>query len=108
MKLERATVFFKEKTNLGKGRITWNLCNTFAKLLQSRPSLATPPWTVTQQLLCLWDSPGKILEWLPCPPPGDLPDTGIEPMSLRSPALAGKFFTTSTTWEALIIPDTLP
>ena len=28
---------------------------------------------------------------LPCPSPGDLPDTGIEPLS---PALAGGFFTT--------------
>ena len=36
-----------------------------------------------------------------CPPPGDLPGTGIEPMSLMSPALAGRFFTTSATWEAL-------
>ena len=26
----------------------------------------------------------KILEWLPCPPPGDLPNPGIE---IRSPAL---------------------
>ena len=34
------------------------------------------------------------------PPPGDLPDSGTEPMSLRSPASAGGFFTTSTTWEA--------
>ena len=37
---------------------------------------------------------------LPFPPPGDLPDPGIEPTSPVSPALAGKFFTTSTTWEA--------
>ena len=37
---------------------------------------------------------------LPCPPPGDLPDPGIEPTSLLSPALAGMFFTTSATWEA--------
>ena len=28
---------------------------------------------------------------LPCPPPGDLPDPGVEPMSLMSPALAGGF-----------------
>ena len=34
----------------------------------------------------------------------DLPDPGIEPMSLMSPALAGRFFTTSTPWEALIHP----
>ena len=33
---------------------------------------------------------------LECPPPGDLPNPGIKP---TSPALAGKFFTTSTTWE---------
>ena len=39
---------------------------------------------------------------LPCPPPGDLPDQGIKHVFLASPALAGRFFTTSTTWEALI------
>ena len=33
---------------------------------------------------------------LPCPPPEDLPDPGIEPMSLRSPELADGSFTTST------------
>ena len=37
---------------------------------------------------------------LPCPPPGGLPDPGIKPRSLTSPALAGAFFTTSATWEA--------
>ena len=35
-----------------------------------------------------------------CPPPGDLPDPGIKPSSLASPALAGGFFTTRATWEA--------
>ena len=35
-----------------------------------------------------------------CPLLGDLPDPGIEPTFLTSPALAGGFFTTSTTWEA--------
>ena len=39
---------------------------------------------------------------LPCPPPGDLPDPGIEPVSLLSPALAGGFFTISATWEAQV------
>ena len=38
---------------------------------------------------------------LPCPPPGDFPNPGIKPVSLRSSALAGGFFTTSATWEAL-------
>ena len=31
---------------------------------------------------------------------GNLPDSEIEPVSLKSPALAGVFFTTSATWEA--------
>ena len=39
---------------------------------------------------------------LPCPPPGDLPDPGIdpgiEPKSLLSPALAGRLFTSTATW----------
>ena len=55
-------------------------------------------WTVA----CPWDSPGKNKYWsgLPCPSPGDLPNPGIEPESLMSPASAGRFFTTSTIWEA--------
>ena len=36
---------------------------------------------------------------LPCPPPGDFPDPGIQPTSLVSPALAGVFFTTSAMRE---------
>ena len=35
---------------------------------------------------------------LPFPSPGDLPDPGIELISLMSPALADEFFTTSITW----------
>ena len=38
---------------------------------------------------------------LPFPSLGDLPGPGIKPVSLMSPALAGMFFNTSTTWEAL-------
>ena len=34
---------------------------------------------------------------------GILPDPGTEPKSLVSPALAGKLFTTSATWEALYL-----
>ena len=38
---------------------------------------------------------------------GNLPDPGIEPASVRSPALAGRFFTASTTWEALLYPKSI-
>ena len=41
--------------------------------------------------------------WLPCPSPGDIPNTGIETASLMSPALAGMFFTTRATWEAYLL-----
>ena len=37
---------------------------------------------------------------MPLPTPGDLPDPGIETVSLASPALTGRFFTTHATWEA--------
>ena len=37
---------------------------------------------------------------LPCSSRGDLPDPGVEPTSLTSPAWAGGFFTTSDNWEA--------
>ena len=59
-----------------------------------RPHGLKPAW-----LLYPWE---EYWSGLPCPPPGDLPDPGIEPMSLVSPALAGGFFTTSATWNSLV------
>ena len=50
------------------------------------------------RLLCPWVfSRQEHWSGLPFTPPGDLPNPGMEPMSLMSPALAGRFFTTSTT-----------
>ena len=42
----------------------------------------------------------RILEWVAMSFSRDLPDPGIKPVSLASPALAGAFFKTSATWEA--------
>ena len=39
---------------------------------------------------------------LPSLPPGNLPNPGIEPASLMSAILAGRFLITSATWEAHI------
>ena len=62
-------------------------------------SLATP-WTVAcQVLLPMGFSRQECWSELPLLSPRDLPDPGIEPVSLASPSLAGRFFTTSTTWE---------
>ena len=44
----------------------------------------------------------KYWSGLSCPSPGDLPNPGIDPTSLMSPALASRFFTTSTIWEVNI------
>ena len=44
----------------------------------------------------------RILEWVATPSSRDLPNPGIEPMSLMSPALAGGFFTSGATWKSLI------
>ena len=42
----------------------------------------------------------RILEWVTISFSRDLPDPGTKPVSLESPALAGRFFTASATWEA--------
>ena len=60
-------------------------------------------WTVPSQApLSMGFSRQEYWSGLPCPPPGDRPNPGIKPTSLMSPALAGEFFTTTTTWEAQI------
>ena len=61
----------------------------------SRVRLFMTPWTVTRQVhLSMEFSRQEYQSELPFPSPGDLPDSGIEPVSLVSPALAGRFFTT--------------
>ena len=69
-----------------------------ARSLQSCPTVwdpmgCSPPGSSVQGIL-------QARSGWPCPPPGDLPDPGNEPTSPKSPTLAGRFCTTSTTWEA--------
>ena len=60
----------------------------------SRARLCATLWTIAHQTpLFLGFSSQEYWSGLPCPPPGDLPDPGIKPTSLMSPALAGGFFT---------------
>ena len=40
----------------------------------------------------------RVLEWVAMLSSRDLPDPGVKPVSLTSPAPAGRFFTTSATW----------
>ena len=54
-------------------------------------------WIITHQApLSKGFSKQECWSGLPCPPPGGLPDPGIKPTSLMSPALASGFFTTRT------------
>ena len=71
-----------------------------AKLLQLRLTPCDPMHIAHQAILSMGVSRQEQWNGLPCPPPGDLHDPGIEPTSLMSPALTGGFSTTSTTWEA--------
>ena len=50
-------------------------------------------WTVAHQTSLELSRPEYWIG-LPFPTPWDFPDPGIEPVSLASPALAGRFFTT--------------
>ena len=75
--------------------------SSYGSVTQSRPVVAIP-WTVAPRILCPWNFPGN--------------NTGVDchffhkstfliqgaKLSLVSPVSAGRFFTTSTTWEALI------
>ena len=57
-------------------------------------------WTVAHQApLSMGFSRQEYWSGLPFPPPEDIPNSGMEPQSLVSPALAGGFFTTSTIWK---------
>ena len=67
----------------------------------SRVRLFVTPQTVTHQApLSMGFSRQGYWSGVPFPLPGDLPNPGIEPSFIKSPALAGEFFTTRDTWEA--------
>ena len=67
----------------------------------SHVQLFAAPWTVAHQVpLPMGFSRQEY--WNGLPPPRDLPNPEIEPISLVSPALAGEFFTTGTTWDYIV------
>ena len=67
----------------------------------SRVQLFATLWSVACYIpLSMRFSRQEYLSGFLCLPPEDLPDPGIEPISLASPSLEDSFFTTSTTWEA--------
>ena len=71
-----------------------------AKSLQSCPTLCSPMDCKPFRFLSMGFSRQEYWSGLPCPPPGDLPDPGIESVSLKPLEFAGGYFTTSSTWKA--------
>ena len=69
----------------------------------SHVQLCVTLWAVAcQEPLSMRFSRQEYWSGFPCPPPGDLPDTGIKPEFLRSPALAGvKIYSTGPTGKTL-------
>ena len=66
------------------------------------------PWTVAQQApLSIDFSRQEYWSGLPCPPPGDLPDSGIKPASPASPELADRFFTTEPPGKSICLVTSL-
>ena len=61
----------------------------------SQVQLFATPWAVTHQASLSMEFPRQEY-WsrLPFPTPGNIPDPGIGPVSLASPALADRFFMT--------------
>ena len=78
-----------------KQSLEWE-CNRVAtaeKSLQSCPTLCDPMGCILPGSSSMGFSRQEYWSGLPCPPPGDLPDPGIETMFLTSLALAGRFIT---------------
>ena len=78
----------------------WRFCCAGLNCL-GRVWLFVTLWTIAcQALLSIGFSRQEYWSGFPCPSVRNLPNLGITPASLMSPALAGRFFTNSITWEA--------
>ena len=77
------------------------VCTCARVLSCSVVSDSVTPWTVAHQVPVSMVFPRQeYWNGSPFPLPGDLLDSGIKPVSPATPALAGRFFYHSTTWEA--------
>ena len=82
-------------------KILWSLLSMGVLSCFSHVRLCATLWAVAHQgPLSMEFSRQDYWSGLPCPPPGEFPDPGMEPAFLMSPALADRSFTSSATWEA--------
>ena len=78
------TVSKRQKENANQGLLEWCMC------MLSHVQLLVMPWTIAgQEPLSMGFPRQEYWSGLPCPPPGDLPNSGIETASPMALALAG-------------------
>ena len=101
----RGLTVHKYKNILAKNKnLQWLSLHACMLSCFSHVRLFGTPWTIAHQAtLSMGFSRQEYWSGLLFLSLGDLPSPGIEPTSLMSPALAGWFFTTVTTWQALVI-----
>ena len=85
-------------------RCPWRTCVSVRSIMSDcDPMDCSPPGSI----LSMEFSRQEYWNGLPFPPPGDLPNPGIKPVSLESPALAGRFFTTVLPGKPYLYRDVL-
>ena len=85
--------------------LVWTVSKAGCVRVLSRVRLsATPRTVILQALLSVGFSRQEYWNRLPFPSAGDLPNTGIKPASLESPAGGVRCFTPRATWGAQGIP----
>ena len=97
-------LWLPEKLQMLCSEVPCTHCLCCATSLQSSLTLCNPLDCDPQVPVSMECSRQGYWSGLPCPPPGDLPGPGIEPMTLTSPALAGGFFTAADTY-CLVFPN---
>ena len=109
LRLASSSIWFCARARGQSGEQQWGadvhsweaLVSAYVLSRLSRVRLSATLWTVARQApLSMGFSRQEHWNGLPCPPAGDLPNLGSKPLSLTLPALAGRFFTTSPTWES--------
>ena len=89
-----------------QGAVGWITSFCSIRILACMPSFFSRVWLCANLWMVAYHSSLSMgffrqENWsgLPFPSPGNVSNPGIEPVSFMSPALAGRFFTTSDTWE---------
>ena len=89
----------------GKGQLSFQSQRKVKVKSLSHVRPSETPWTVAYQAPLSMGFPRQeYWSGLPFPPPGYLPDPGIEPMS---PAMAGRFFTIELPRKPIIFEDSI-